>query len=62
VQCTRNAQYLWRTNVREGGGSMAIKRGERDIVKVDETESRDARAREHDSHPTADATAADDYD
>jgi len=40
---------------------VAVQGGERDVVEIDEAEPRDARAREHDSGPAADAAAAD-YD
>ena len=41
---------------------MAVQGGERDVVKVDKAQSRDARPREHDGGPAADAAAADDDD
>ena len=62
VQSARDALHLRRPDVGQRGGRVAVQRGQRDVVKVDQTQSRDARAREHDGGPAADAAAADDDD
>ena len=41
---------------------MAVQRRQRDVVKVDEAQFPDARARQHDRRPAAHAAAADDDD
>ena len=41
---------------------MAVQRGQRDVVKVDEAQFRDARAGEHDGRPAPHTATADDDD
>jgi hypothetical protein len=41
---------------------VAVQRGQRDVVEVDQAQFRDARAREHDGRPAPHAATTDDDD